>query len=841
MDSGASIEPKDLHSFMAVVGAVPSPALDRIIKAIERLACMLFRRYLWRRALKRYQESIRRECAKLENSLPIGQGGTWEEQRVSLLQAHVPVAAVDPDTGTLIDVYTALHSCPRAVITGPPGSGKTTLLRYSMLMWAEERPKNDKRVPVLLKLYMYDGEPTIEDYIARQLGEEGFPEPAKFTQLALRRGRLTVLFDGLDEVPEPTRESLIKKIKGFAHNVGYGQCRILVTCRSAVYDGQFYGEIATKYELAEFDDGRVAQFLSKWPGLTINSREQLFTILRRTPRLSAIVRNPRLLTMVAYLCGKPAEQDPLPGSRPEFYERVAMALLKEQSYLQTCTYDIAVKREIIEHLAVIAMEDGPRKLKHREVVETVAGQLPQLGLAGTDVRPLLEEIVYRSGLLVKLDGGQYYRFADQALLEFFAAHKLANDPALVESNYLKRPASWREIVRLWCASAKSSGRLIRAVDRKDRALALACMADAREVDPDVAMPIIDFHQRSLGRMRLSAEQTRVLVPSFGAVAAAPGKIGDEVFGFLLAAARSGHGSRRQAVWDALAATGRPAAAAELARLSDAWPEARAPLIAMGELAVPALTERAHRGSLTAVDDLASIGTPAAVGSLVTLLADGTGATRTAWRLAELLGTREVTEAIRRTHARFPADQILDWVWTPFRQDDEDPLTSIVGRVAWLIQTSAEQDIPATRGSVDPRIALPLCAVEISARFRAGRDEIDNVSATSDHVMLKRTGVSPAVTRLFESLDGAVRQRLLTWLLRRHAPGIDPDDWQQIFARDQHHPLAGGPDQRTSQLGGSVVQLAAHRLRRQRAPADLLRELLELSERALHRRTSVIVA
>jgi len=54
---------------------------------------------------------------------------------------------------------------------------------------------------------------------------------------ALTDGRLAVHFDGLDEVPTPQRPRIAAAIRQFM-NV-YDRCRAVVTCRVAVYRGEF--------------------------------------------------------------------------------------------------------------------------------------------------------------------------------------------------------------------------------------------------------------------------------------------------------------------------------------------------------------------------------------------------------------------------------------------------------------------------------------------------------------------------------------------------------------------------------------------------------------------------
>lgn len=99
------------------------------------------------------------------------------------------------------------------MVLGGPGVGKSTFLRKVGL----EALKPQKQVdvtgylkskykhacaPVFLALQRFKTtDRTIEQRIAEEFATCGFPEPEAFTQAMLKKGRLLVLLDGLDEVP----------------------------------------------------------------------------------------------------------------------------------------------------------------------------------------------------------------------------------------------------------------------------------------------------------------------------------------------------------------------------------------------------------------------------------------------------------------------------------------------------------------------------------------------------------------------------------------------------------------------------------------------------------------
>jgi hypothetical protein len=108
---------------------------------------------------------------------------------------------------------------------------------------------------------------------------------------------------------------------------------------------------------------------------------------------------------------------------------------------------------------------------HREGAAALNLDAPHAG-------PMLDEIVTRSGLLVKVDAGNLlYEFPHLTLQEYLAAVELADRPDRLLRLYEENPNRWRETLKLWCAGAnRDCTDVIRSVfagTDQDRLLALA--------------------------------------------------------------------------------------------------------------------------------------------------------------------------------------------------------------------------------------------------------------------------------------------------------------------------------------------------------------------------------
>jgi hypothetical protein len=109
-----------------------------------------------------------------------------------------------------------------------------------------------------------------------------------------------MLFDGLDEVGSKKRPEICDLLDRVAKR--YSRCQMVVTCRTAIYRDQLSERFPEVVKVADFDDAQVRRFLHNWRKKPDDrSAEQLLMVLRETPTMMQLARNPLLLTMIAYI------------------------------------------------------------------------------------------------------------------------------------------------------------------------------------------------------------------------------------------------------------------------------------------------------------------------------------------------------------------------------------------------------------------------------------------------------------------------------------------------------------------------------------------------------------
>ena len=706
-----------------------------------------------------------------------------------------------------IDAYQAIadHRC--LMVIGEPGSGKSILLKY--LAWSYGLGKleglTDRPIVVLLELYrLSDGsldEAKLIQALVDVFDRNHFPNAKQFILQGLQNGLFLLLFDGLDEVNSDVRTHVVGVIRDLLKK--YSRCRTVITCRTAVYEGEFSDIVDRKLEVVEFTDQQMQRFLKAWNVEMQRAKKsinQMMAALRERPLILKLARNPLLLTLIAYLYTEPAFV--LPRSRAEFYKKSTGILLEQREYKGDDDYKHNIykadeKRSILQHLALYAQDNSPnlkdrRSIKAEIIRERVKAVLPSLDIPKDEAKEVLEEIVERSGLFMKIDGGERYIFPHLTIQEYFAAAALEGQETELIRQFEADPTAWREVVKLWCSLANESTSLVKAIYQRDAITGLECLAEARQVDQDLANQIIEQFKPRLDQPQSDDTLTR----AFGSVAANDRARGKAVFDFLAATLHDPNASnlRHNAAADALSRTNLPKAANVLID----WYGDYSFIVRMGDLAVPRLAKLAQQGKLQVQDDLYAIGTPDAAIALVPLLWSQAVdiSSRAAWYLGGLLPQPEIAEALREYELtdQQKQEENLGWIWQPFGEPSHSALPIIAGRIAYLLHLHPLQTIRKIPPALDPRLVVPICAIQfrlsgLPNTFPASAETLleqpdessqqDNAYLDAIHKLLENSqNISIHWRQLIAALPPRVELDLLRRLIQQRQH--NRSHWQNLF-------------------------------------------------------------
>lgn len=357
------------------------------------------------------------------------------------------------------------------MVLGGPGTGKSTFLRRIGLEALSERKDRlylPSCIPVFIELKEFRSRPiSIEKTIEKEFCICGFPDYDHFALEALKQGKLLILFDGLDEVPEERTNEVINKIQNFVDL--YDKNRFVISCRTAAYRHNF--RRFTDVKIAEFEDEQIRKFIAHWfkNDDSIKSKK-LWQKLNCQEYIAAkeLAHTPLLLTLTCLLYQKAGQ---FPTNRATLYEKAFRVLLEEwageKGLPQEKLYkglDTKRKEILLAEIACRAFFKNYFFLTERELSEQIETVLAEMlpYEENIDGRAVLKAIEIYHGVLVENASG-IYSFSHLTFQEFLTAQHLVGDYHQVEQVIQEHlfDSRWREIFLLLAGLKKADDLLLK--------------------------------------------------------------------------------------------------------------------------------------------------------------------------------------------------------------------------------------------------------------------------------------------------------------------------------------------------------------------------------------------
>lgn len=379
------------------------------------------------------------------------------------------------------------------VLLGDPGAGKSTLVRYvglALALGQADAPLAalSERVPLVVELRQYAEEQWrhsgFEDFLDHLHEDFTLSVPRPVLAQLLANGRALVVFDGLDELFDPTvRTRAAQRIAAFAAR--YPSARIVVTSRvigyrRAVLEGAGF----THFMLQDLDEDRIRAFIRSWydvacPNSPVQAGqlvERLTSAVMGSRPLQEMAGNPLLLTVLAII----GRRQTLPHNRRSVFEHAVTVLVSHWDQAAKLlkaplappvaeALDVLGPDERLELLRLLArtMQEGHSGIAgnhiHASDLERVFRdylqkyELPPVH-ATAAARAMVAQLHQRNFILSRY-GGEVYGFVHRAFLEYLAAADIAqryNDrewatpEELVEEVVVRRAddPAWHEVLLL---------------------------------------------------------------------------------------------------------------------------------------------------------------------------------------------------------------------------------------------------------------------------------------------------------------------------------------------------------------------------------------------------------
>ena len=445
------------------------------------------------------------------------------------------------------DLRTAVAEHRRIVLLGDPGCGKTTTLWRLAYDYAEAAKADGRApLPLLIPLGSYTDDAPFDTHLARHLGPL-----ASYLETYRASGRLILLLDGLNEMPQAAYAERVERIQdGLDRQPNE---LVVVTCRELDYVVKL--ERLQKVEVAPLDETRIRTFLCNYLGDTAGERlfwamagdkvhalwetwqgaggtwDEFWTadempkrvykktsgaqdrlwegIRKEHPPLLELGRNPYLLLMIAQVYAGAGGE--LPANRARLFLAFVDTLLGREK-----------KRHPRERIAVEHQQDGLSALAYAMQEERGSGTtverewaLAQLcqAVPGCDT----ERLLYLATSATLLDADETtVRFYHQLLQEYFAAQELGKRVAVGET--LARywpperwwePSGWEETVILLAGMKQDASALLDDLAAVNPLVAARCLLEGGAQAGDAAQRGIS--RELMGRMIDEKEQAAARV------------------------------------------------------------------------------------------------------------------------------------------------------------------------------------------------------------------------------------------------------------------------------------------------------------------------------------------
>lgn len=317
------------------------------------------------------------------------------------------------------------------VIQGIAGQGKSIFLRY---LCSQELARG-QFIPLFLELRRISNDAPLMDRIKHAFAALNLSVDDNLFQLLASSGKLILLLDAFDEVPDDLKTKVLTDIEDLSEK--YDKLKIVVTSRPnhcIQLSNQF--SVVT---LANLKDSEYKQVIYKLASGQAWAQGLVEHIEKKATHIKDLLCTPLMVTLLV-ISYKSYQK--LPAKLSDFYDALFQTLLQRHDGTKPgftrqrgCNLDDSEYRQVFETLCILIKKRSDRLLKGQLIYDVTKKAIEQCKLTAS-ANCYVDDIVKITCLLIK--DGEEYRFIHKTVQEYYTATYIQKKPDVWAINFYSR-------------------------------------------------------------------------------------------------------------------------------------------------------------------------------------------------------------------------------------------------------------------------------------------------------------------------------------------------------------------------------------------------------------------